>query len=106
MTTKTCPRIVVLGCVALFASSCASDPIVTAPTDTDPPVAETSPSNKSGVTVVTNARVYTVDSTAEWAEAFAFDGDGVIISVGSVEAVLEGAGEGPNALNLSLVPPG
>ena len=37
----------------------------------------------TGVTAIVNADVYTVDHEGSWAEAFAYDSDGVIIAVGS-----------------------
>lgn len=45
---------------------------------------------ESGPGVVVNARVYTGVPDQSWAEAFAFDADGVITAVGSTEVVLAG----------------
>ena len=48
----------------------------------------------TGVTAIVNADVYTVDHEGSWAEAFAYDSDGVIIAVGSEVDVLSAAGGG------------
>jgi hypothetical protein len=47
----------------------------------------------SGITVVVNADVYTVDPDQPVAEAFAYDADGVIIAVGTETDVLAEAGD-------------
>jgi hypothetical protein len=47
----------------------------------------------SGITVVVNADVYTVDPDQPAAEAFAYDADGVIIAVGTETDVLAEAGD-------------
>jgi hypothetical protein len=47
---------------------------------------------ESGVTVVVNADVYTVDPSQPSAEAFAYDTDGVIIAVGAESSVRQIAG--------------
>jgi len=57
----------------------------------DPSAASSDP-QPSGVTVVTNADVYTVDQSRSRAEAFAYDADGVIIAVGTEVDVFAAVG--------------
>ncbi|MCP4225285.1 MAG: hypothetical protein GY773_18255, partial [Actinomycetia bacterium] len=47
----------------------------------------------SGVIAIVNAEVYTLDPDEPWAEAFAFDEQGVIVAVGSEVEVLDLAGD-------------
>ncbi len=65
----------------------------------------------TGLSVVTNAEVYTVDSGGSgdgWAEAFAYDHDGIIVAVGSSDEVLVAAGDDPTVIDVGgrLVLPG
>jgi len=53
----------------------------------------------SGVVVVTNASVHTVNPDQPAAEAFAYDEDGVIIAVGSEADVLAAAGPDPTLID-------
>ncbi len=51
-------------------------------------------------TVVTNAKVHTMNAAAALADAVAIDGNGVIIAVGNKEAVLAKAGKGARVVDL------
>jgi len=84
-----------VGLIALIAAACA-------PTD------NTDTLDNARNTVVTNARVYTVDTDEPWAEAFAYDADGVIIAVGSAADVFGEAGDNPAIVDAgdNLVLPG
>ncbi len=58
--------------------------------------------------MLTNARVYTVDESAPWVDSFAYDGDGVIIAVGTDPDVRATAGENATVIDAGgrLVLPG
>lgn len=60
------------------------------------------------MTVVTNASVYTVDQDQPWADAFAYNSDGVVVAVGSDDDVFAIAGDEPNVIDAdgNLVLPG
>ena len=73
----------------LLAAACSSS-------GSEPDLTSASP---NGVTVVTNARVYTVNPDQPWAEAIAYDATGIIVAVGSAESVLAIAGEGATRIN-------
>ena len=62
----------------------------------------------AAVTVVRNARVYTVDPKQQWAEAFGYDTKGRILAVGDEDAVLNRAGANPELIDAGghLVLPG
>ncbi len=72
-------------CLLVIASACTSSDSTEGPNDS---------TSDSGVTVVINAQIYTVDSDQPWVDAFAFDADGIIIAVGSESDVMAAAGEG------------
>ncbi len=80
-------------CVAFlaFVTACSSDTTEQSNSDQEPV--------SSGVTVVVNANVYTVDANQGWAEAFAYDEAGVIIAVGAEADVRAVAGEGPTVID-------
>jgi len=63
---------------------------------------------ETGMTMVHNAEVYTVDSNQQWAEAFVYDETGVIIAVGSEADVRAAAGEDPTMIDAggNMVLPG
>ena len=60
------------------------------------------------VTVVTGGDVYTLDPSQPWAEAFAYDRDGVIVAVGTEDEVLQAAGDDPRVIDVggNMVLPG
>jgi hypothetical protein len=62
----------------------------------------------SGVTVVTDAMVYTLDPDRPWAEAFAYDARGVIVAVGGEDDVREAAEGDPTVIDArgNMVLPG
>ncbi|MCP3990186.1 MAG: amidohydrolase [Actinomycetia bacterium] len=62
----------------------------------------------SGVIAIVNAEVYTLDPDEPWAEAFAFDEQGVIVAVGSEVEVLDLAGDEATVVDIggNLVLPG
>lgn len=61
-----------------------------------------------GATVVVGADVYTVDPNRPWADAFAYDDEGVIVAVGDEDDVRAAAGEGAKVVDAdgALVLPG
>lgn len=62
----------------------------------------------SGVTVVINAHIYTVDPHQPWVDAFAFNADGIIIAVGPESDVMAAAGSDVKTIDAdgSMVLPG
>ncbi len=82
----------------LTVAACTSDD-----GDTSPSTGQT-----SRITVITNAKVYTVDPNQLWAESFAYDREGVIIAVGDIDDVLAEAGPDPLILDAgeNMVLPG
>ena len=60
------------------------------------------------ITVVVNAKVYTLDAAQPWAESFAYDTSGRIIAVGTTDQVAGAAGDSPTIINAggNMVLPG
>lgn len=101
-------RVAVIAGAVVVAASCSSNPPNDEPSGEQPEVSsaaenldeslptdtldEVLPTGGVGTTVVVNAEVYTVDESMEWAEAFAYDTDGVIVAVGTEASVLAEAG--------------
>lgn len=58
--------------------------------------------------VLTNGQIYTVDESRSWAEAVAIDADGIIIAVGTEDAVFAVTGEDVDVIDLKgqMVLPG
>lgn len=83
MTTMKCVAPCLIVAAGLAVGSCAA----------------TGPAESSGVTVVLNAAVYTVDLNRPEAEAFAYDADGIIIAVGSRDEVLAASGQNPAVID-------
>ncbi|WP_299866678.1 amidohydrolase [uncultured Hoeflea sp.] len=50
--------------------------------------------------VLTGGNIYSVDENRSWAEAVAFDPDGIIIAVGSMTSVMAAAGQDPKVIDL------
>jgi predicted amidohydrolase YtcJ len=63
---------------ALLAAGCGA----TASPDSVVPTTVETPGRGSGITLVTNAVLYTMNREMPWAESFAFDASGVIVGVG------------------------
>jgi predicted amidohydrolase YtcJ len=95
----------VLLAVGLVASCSSSDKAVdgAAPADS-----ASKPSALAAMTVVINAKVYTVDPAKPLAEAFAYDGKGVIVAVGTKDEVMAAAGAKPAVIDAQghMVMPG
>ncbi len=83
---------------ALIASSLTMAMLAAACTSSSATQNE-SPTSNNGITVLTNARVYTLNPDQPWAQALAYDGDGILIAVGSTENVLATAGTGAEILD-------
>lgn len=84
--------------LTIMAAACSTS----SSTDPAPPV------STNDITVVTNARVYTVDPDQPWAEAIAYDSTGIIVAVGSADTVLAAAGAGATTIDAdgSMILPG
>ncbi len=89
---RLCSAVLVVVLV-LAACSGGTDRATEAPSDTAP--SDTAPSDTgapdaalSGVTVIVNAEVYTVDPDNPWAESFAYDDAGVVVAVGTESEVM------------------
>lgn len=74
--------------VLVLASACASTSSAGPDTTED-----TADSTSSGITVVTNALVYTLDPELPWADAFAYNADGVLLAVGVLADVFAITGD-------------
>jgi predicted amidohydrolase YtcJ len=74
----------------------------------DSPNITASSTSRTSMTVVVNARLYTVDPARPWAEAFAYDSKGVIVAVGTKDEVVAVAGVNPARIDAkdNLVMPG
>jgi len=99
MGTDSLRAIVIVATVALISAACSAS---------GPETRVVERSDRAGITVVNNAEVYTVDADQPWAEAFAYDADGVITAVGSEAAVLAMAGDNPVVIDAGarMVMPG
>ena len=89
--------------IVMLAGGCSSR-------DAESPVADTdrTQATASTPTLVVNATVYTVDADEPWAQAFAFDTDGVIIAVGDEAQVRAVAGDSARVIDAegAMVLPG
>jgi predicted amidohydrolase YtcJ len=98
----------VLVAAALLAGCSSSNDGAEGEGEGDGPASSTSPLPLAAMTVVVNAKVYTVDSAKPSAEAFAYDGKGVIVAVGTKAEILAVAGANPTVIDAkgNMVMPG
>ena len=93
-------KIFATGLAVCFVSACSS-------TTSDNATPRTNDTGNN-VTVVTNAKVYTLDPNQPWAESFAYNAEAKIIAVGSETDVLAAAGNDPKVVDAqgNVVMPG
>ncbi len=86
--------------IGIFIAACSSTVRDGEPTS--------APRNNNAVTMVINARVYTLDPKLPWAESFAYNSVGKIIAVGTEADVREAVGGDPKLIDArnNMVMPG
>jgi predicted amidohydrolase YtcJ len=97
MSTPNAARLfaAALTIVALLApTGCSSDATGPGADGPETTVGDARDAGPSGATTVVTGRVYTGVADEPWAEAFAYEADGVITAVGSSDDVLAAAGDG------------
>ena len=92
----------VLGSALLFITACSADDASNSTTsvlDERAVTSQTEPGPRSGITVIVDADVYTLDQAQPWVESFAYDHEGVIIAVGTEAKVFAAAGDNPTIID-------